>query len=98
MYGAVNVLRAFASQIAMQGSSYNAEFLTQAEFDQLATSGGQSRAQQAGRLETSAGQGSQNRGNGPRFGFQRKSGGSQGQGPQRQGSSRRHGGSKGFVR
>lgn len=98
MQGSQNHLRAFASQIAMQGASYNAEFLPQAEFDQIATSPGQSRGQQAGRSGTSAGQGSQNRGNGPKFGFQRQSGGSQGPGPRRQGSSRQSGGSKGFVR
>ena len=59
MQGSQNHLRAFASQIAKQGASYNAEFLTQAEFDQIARSSGQGHGQQ------SAGRGANNRW--PRF-------------------------------
>ncbi len=65
MRGSHNHLRAFASQIAMQGASYNAEFLTQAQFDEIANS---------------SGQGSQFRGNGKQFGFQTQSSNGQGYG------------------
>lgn len=41
MQGSKNHLRAFASQIAKNGGRYDAEFLTQAEFDQIASSSGQ---------------------------------------------------------
>ena len=71
LQGSQNHLRAFASQIANQGATYNAEFLTQAEFDQIAQSSGQGHGQQsAGRGANNSGQGSQNRGNGQQLGFQ----------------------------
>ncbi len=38
MRGSRNHLRAFASQIASQGATYKAEFLSQAEFNRIATS------------------------------------------------------------
>ncbi len=38
MRGSRNHLRAFASQISQQGATYNAEFLSQAEFNRIATS------------------------------------------------------------
>ncbi len=95
MQGSQNHLRAFASQIAKNGASYNAEFLTQAEFDQIATSSGQGRGQQSGRGGNNGGQGSQNRGNGPRTGFQGQGAGGPGVGSPgqgRQGGARQGGG------
>ena len=68
--GSQNHLRAFASQLAKQGASYNAEFLSQADFDQIANSSGQGQGQQSGRGGNAGGQSPQNRGNGPQFGFQ----------------------------
>jgi hypothetical protein len=67
-----NHLRAFSSQIARQGATYDAEFLTQEEFDQIAESSGQGRGQQLARRGQqlakrgwgNGGQGSQRRGNG----------------------------------
>ena len=85
MQGSQNHLRAFASQIARQGASYNAEFLTQAEFDQIARSSGQGNGKQFGRGGNYGGQGSQNRGNGPQFGFQGQNSGGQGFGAPTQG-------------
>ena len=38
MQGSQNHLRAFASQLSRQGVNYKAEFLTQAEFDQISNS------------------------------------------------------------
>lgn len=89
MQGSQNHLRAFASQIARQGASYNAEFLTQAEFDQIASSSGQGH-----------GQGSQNRGNGQQFGFQGQNSGGQGFGGSNQSGQggRRGGGNRGRGR
>ena len=50
MQGSHNHLRAFASQIASQGSNYTAQFLTQAEFDAIANSTGNGQGRQgAGR-------------------------------------------------
>ncbi|MCC9601082.1 DUF2202 domain-containing protein [Stieleria sp. JC731] len=46
MHGSQNHLRAFASQILKQGSSYNAEFLSQADFDQIVNSTGKGRGGQ----------------------------------------------------
>ena len=43
MQGSQNHLRAFASQITQQGAIYHAEFLSQADFDQIASSTGQGR-------------------------------------------------------
>lgn len=60
MQASQNHLRAFASQLANQGSSYKAEFLTQAEFNQIANSSGQGHGpQSAGRGANNGGQGSQ---------------------------------------
>ena len=71
MQGSQNHLRAFAFQIAKQGATYNAEFLTQAEFDQIAGSSGQGRGQHsAGRGANNRGQGLQNRGKGRQLGPQ----------------------------
>ncbi len=70
MQGSQNHLRAFATQIASQGASYNAQFLTQTEFDQIANSSGQGRGQQsAGHGANNRGQGSQASGQqlGPQF-------------------------------
>jgi hypothetical protein len=65
MQASQNHLRAFASQIAQQGASYNAEFLSQAEFDQIAGSSGPGRGQQSvGGGANRSGPGLQNRGNG----------------------------------
>lgn len=55
--GSENHLRAFASQLARHGASYQAEFLTQVEFDQIANSTGTGRGQQAGRGMGGDGQG-----------------------------------------
>ncbi|TWU51402.1 DUF2202 domain-containing protein [Rubripirellula reticaptiva] len=71
MRGSQNHLRAFASQIAKQGASYNAEFLTQEEFDQIASSSGQ------GHGHGSQGHGSQSRSTGKQFGFQGQNSGGQ---------------------
>ncbi len=71
MNGSQNHLRAFASQIAQQGGSYNAEFLTQAEFNQIAGSSGRGKEQQsAGLGANNSGQGSQYGGNGQQLGLQ----------------------------
>lgn len=71
LQGSQNHLRAFASQIAQQGATYNAEFLTQAEFDQIAQSSGRGQGQQSGGLgPNSSGQGSQGQGKGQQHGFQ----------------------------
>ena len=79
MQASQNHLRAFASQIAKQGASYHAEFLTQADFDQIARSSGQGRGQQsAGRGGNNGGQASQNRGKGQPFGFPGQNSGGQG--------------------
>lgn len=96
MQGSQNHLRAFAAQIAKKGASYNAEFLTQADFDQIASSSGQGHGQQFGRAGNSGGQGSQNRGNGPQFGFQGQNSGGQGFGAPSQGrqSGARQGGGR----
>ncbi len=56
MRGSENHLRAFASQIANSGGSYEAQFLTQADFDRIANSSGQGQGNQF------AGAGSGNRG------------------------------------
>ena len=56
LQGSQNHLRAFASQLASHGASYNAQFLTQAEFDQIASSSGPGHGSQ------SAGPGANNRG------------------------------------
>ena len=71
MQGSQNHLRAFASQIAGLGSSYHAEFLTQAEFDQIANASGQRGGQKsAGRGAGIRRHGSQT--NGQPFGSQLK--------------------------
>jgi hypothetical protein len=96
MHASQNHLRAFASQISMQGGRYNAEFLTQAEFDQIASSSGQGHGQQsAGRGANNAGQGSQNRGTG-QVGSQGHNSGGQAFGPPGQSGKGRgkHGGGK----
>nr|WP_161501485.1 DUF2202 domain-containing protein [Rhodopirellula sp. SM50] len=46
MQASHNHLRAFASQIASQGSSYRAQFLTQADFDAIANSSGNGQGRQ----------------------------------------------------
>jgi hypothetical protein len=48
MQGSYNHLRAFASQIGKLGGTYNAEFLTQAEFDEIANSSGKGNRWQGG--------------------------------------------------
>lgn len=65
MQGSQNHLRAFASQLASRGASYNAEFLTQAEFDQIANSPGKAHN------SPSAGRGANKRGQGPQTSGQR---------------------------
>jgi rubrerythrin len=104
LQGSQNHLRAFASQITRQGASYNAEFLSQADFDQIAKSSEQ--GQQSRRGGNAGGQGSQNGGNGPGFGFQGQNSGGQGlggqgldgQGQRGQGRGRQGGGGKGRGR
>jgi hypothetical protein len=65
MQASHNHLRAFASQIASRGESYKAEFLSQAEFDEIAESLGQGRGRQfAGRGGIGGGQGPRQRGGG----------------------------------
>ncbi|MDV6030033.1 MAG: DUF2202 domain-containing protein [Phycisphaera sp. RhM] len=76
LQGSHNHLRAFASQIASQGSSYTAQFLTQADFDAIANSsgngqgrqgaGGKGRGRGAGGGQGNGGQGNGGRGNGGR--------------------------------
>ncbi|TWU48643.1 hypothetical protein Poly51_45440 [Rubripirellula tenax] len=78
LQGSQNHLRAFASQLARQGASYNAEFLSQADFDQIANPPEQ--RQQSRRGGNAGGQGSQNRGNGLGFGSQGQSSVGQGLG------------------
>ncbi len=79
LQGSQSHLRAFASQITRQGASYSAEFLTQAEFDQIATSSGQGQGQQsAGRGAGNRGRGSQS--SGQQFGPQFHGNGGQGPG------------------
>ncbi|TWU08574.1 DUF2202 domain-containing protein [Stieleria varia] len=68
MRGSQNHLRAFASQIAIQGGTYNAEFLTQAEFDQTARGSGTGSGQQ-GRGQGQQGQGQQGQGQQGSAGF-----------------------------
>ncbi|MGB7328474.1 MAG: DUF2202 domain-containing protein, partial [Rubripirellula sp.] len=80
LQGSQNHLRAFASQITRQGASYNAEFLSQADFDQIANSSGQ--GQQSRRGGNAGGQGFQNRGSGSGSEFQGQSSGGQGRGRQ----------------
>jgi hypothetical protein len=95
MQGSQNHLRAFASQIGRQGASYNAEFLTQADFDQIASSSGKGHGQQsAGRSGINRGQGSQT--NGQQYGPQFQGNGGQGFGPQNQ--SRQGGSGQGAGR
>ena len=65
MQGSQNHLRAFASQLSSRGASYNAEFLTQAEFDQIANSPGK------GPSSPSAGRGANKPGQGPQTSGQR---------------------------
>lgn len=84
MRGSENHLRAFALQIAKQGASYKAEFLSQSEFNQIATS----RGQQSERGWKNGGQVSHNRGNGAKFGFQRQNSSSQAPGTQSQRAQR----------
>ncbi|QDV44747.1 hypothetical protein Enr13x_46170 [Stieleria neptunia] len=83
MQGSQNHLRAFASQIASQGSTYTAQFLTQAEFDAIANSSGNGNARQgAGRGGN--GRGGNGRGGNGRGGNGRGGGagnGAGGQGP-----------------
>lgn len=102
MQGSQNHLRAFASQIGKNGASYNAEFLSQADFDQIARSSGQGRGQHSvGHGGNNGGQGSQNRGSGPQFRFQGQNSGGQGFGASsqsRQGSARQGGGKQGRGR
>lgn len=65
MQGSQNHLRAFASQIARRGASYNAEFLSQSDFDQIANASGRGRGQQS--VRQAAGNPGNGRGFGPRF-------------------------------
>ncbi len=51
MHGSHNHLRAFASQLSRQGANYNAEFLSQAEFDEIANAPGKGRGPQFARQE-----------------------------------------------
>lgn len=77
--GSQNHLRAFAAQIAKQGGAYNGQFLTQAEFDRIASSTGQGRGQQsAQRGKNHSGQGLRNQGSGQQRGFQGQNSGGQG--------------------
>lgn len=46
LQGSYNHLRAFASQIEKLGGTYNAEFLTQAEFNEIASSSGRGNGRQ----------------------------------------------------
>lgn len=80
MQGSYNHLRAFAGQISRQGANYDAQFLTQAEFDAIANSSGN--GQGNGR-----GMGRGGSGNGIGGGGQRGSGGGKGPG---------NGGGRGF--
>lgn len=99
LQGSQNHLRAFASQITRQGASYNAEFLSQADFDQIANSSGQ--GQQSRRGGNAGVQGSQNRESGAGSGFQGQNSGGQGlsgQGQGGQGRGRQGGGGKGRGR
>ncbi|WP_419581024.1 DUF2202 domain-containing protein [Stieleria magnilauensis] len=71
MQASHNHLRAFASQIASQGSTYTAQFLTQADFDAIANSSGNGQGRQGaggkGRGRgAGGGQGNGGRGNGGR--------------------------------
>lgn len=60
-----NHLRAFSSQITRQGATYDAEFLSQDEFDRIALASGQGRGQQfARRGGGNGGQGPHGRGSG----------------------------------
>jgi len=85
MQGSQNHLRAFASQLAKQGLSYRAEFLTQAEFDQIANSSGQGSGQQ------STGRGSKNGGQASNAGCQQVGSQHQGNGGQGLGEKNRGG-------
>ncbi|QDV24645.1 DUF2202 domain-containing protein [Aureliella helgolandensis] len=85
MRGSENHLRAFASQIANQGASYNAEFLSQTDFDQIANSSGsgQGNGQQSTRGRNGSGgngsgRGAQNRGSALQPGLQNQNFRSQG--------------------
>ena len=94
LQGSHNHLRAFASQIARQGASYKAQFLTQAEFDQIADSTGRGRGpQSAGRGMNISGHGMQNQGGGQQRGFQGQN--SFGQGFGASNRSRQGGGGRG---
>lgn len=98
MRGSQNHLRAFASQIAKRGGGYNAEFLTQAEFDQIASSSGRGHGRQSGgqnsvgRGAIESGQGSANLRSGQQFGFHGQNTSGQGFGASNQ---NRQGGRKG---
>ena len=84
MQGSQNHLRAFASQLARQGASYNAEFLTQAEFDQIANSAGRSPERLSGQKhrQQSAGQKGSYRGSDQPQGLQGQHSGGQRSGGQ----------------
>jgi hypothetical protein len=99
LQGSHNHLRAFAAQLAGRGASYDAEFLTQADFDQIASGAGHGQ-QSAGRSGTNRGQGSP--AHGQQFGPQFQAAGGQGFGPQyrsrqggAQGAGRQGGGGTG---
>ncbi|WP_182865197.1 DUF2202 domain-containing protein [Rhodopirellula sp. JC639] len=64
MNGSRNHLRAFASQIANQGGDYQAQFLTQEEFDAIARSGGNGRGGGSGQGDGGKGRGRAGRGPG----------------------------------
>jgi len=100
MRGSENHLRAFASQLAKQGASYKAEFLTQTQFDQIANSSGSGQGRQsAGHGANGAGRGKMGQGNaGQGFGQQglgQQRGGQQRGGQQRGGQQGRGRGNSG---
>jgi hypothetical protein len=100
MNGSHNHLRAFASQLSRQGASYNAEFLSQSDFDEIANAPGRGRgrqfAQQAANSPANGGQAS-GQGFGPRFqsqggfGFGAQARSGQGGAPWRGGGGTRQG-------
>ena len=95
MQGSQNHLRAFASQIARQGASYNAEFLSQSDFDQIANASGSGRASGRGRGQQFGRQTSNHPGIGQGFGPRFQGQGGYGFGAQNrngQGSAGRRGG------
>ena len=106
LQGSYNHLRAFASQIGKLDGTYNAEFLTQAEFDEIANSSGRGNGSQGnGPQGAGGGRGRNGRGaqmggsNGQAFGMQGNRGqgrGSQGRGANGQGSNGQGSNGQGF--